>query len=157
MPEVLKFKTDGTLGRLARWLRVIGYDAMHEKAVIDRQFLEKSRKEERIVLTRRRDLSQRNYRGTMIIIKSDSLRDQIRELKSKLPELTVMPERLFTICLQCNRPLSPAERSEVKDLVPPYVFETQEAFMMCQSCGKIFWAGTHRERAEKFLRDLGGK
>lgn len=150
----LKFKTDGTLGRLARWLRALGYDAVFDPAAIDRKFLTRAKSEGRIVLTRRRDMAKRNYLGRMIIIESDSLKGQIRELQAKLPELVLGPEGMFAICLECNLALVGIPRELVKDLVPPYVFETQSHFTRCPGCGKIYWAGTHRERAEKFLCEL---
>ncbi|MEN6463606.1 MAG: Mut7-C RNAse domain-containing protein [Syntrophaceae bacterium] len=150
----LKFISDGTLGRLARWLRAIGYDTVFEPRGVDRDFLNRARREERIVLSRRRDLVNRNFRGRMIILQSDRIRDQIRELKEKVPELEIKPENLFTICLECNSDLREVPKESVENLVPPYVYETQARFMQCLKCGKIYWAGTHRERAEKFLSDL---
>lgn len=150
----LKFITDGTLGRLARWLRTIGYDTVYEAAGVDRKFLSRAFKEGRLVLTRRRDLEQRNFRGRMIILRNDRVGEQIRELQGRLPELDISPGRIFTRCLQCNALLDKVPRESVKDIVPPYVFETQSLFNRCRSCGKIYWAGTHRDRAVNFLREV---
>ncbi len=153
MPE-LKFITDGTLGRLARWLRTIGYDTVYEAAAIDRKFLSRAFKEGRVVLSRRLDLEQRNFRGRMIILRSDRVGEQVRELRARLPELDTSTVKIFTRCLRCNALLEEVPRESVKDLVPPYVFETQLHFNRCRSCGKIYWAGTHRERAIKFLLEV---
>lgn len=150
----LKFITDGTLGRLARWLRAIGYDAVFERGGINRDFLNRARREGRIVLSRRRDLVRRNFRGRMVILDSDRIKDQIRELKEKVPELEIKPENLFAMCLDCNSLLRELPRDSVQGLVPPYVFETQDRFRQCLRCGKIYWAGTHRERAEEFICNL---
>jgi uncharacterized protein len=150
----LKFITDGTLGRLARWLRTIGYDTIYEAACVDRNFLSKAFKEGRVVLSRRRDLEQRNFRGRMIILRNDRVGEQIRELRGRLPELDISPERIFTRCVQCNALLEKVSSDSVKDIVPPYVFETQSLFNRCRSCGKIYWAGTHRERAINYLREV---
>lgn len=147
----LKFITDGTLGRLARWLRAIGYDAVFEPGGVDRDFLNRARREGRIVLSRRRDLVRRNFLGTMVILHSDRIKQQISELKEKIPELEIKPENLFTICLDCNSPLKELRRESVQGLVPPYVYETQDRFMQCLKCRKIYWAGTHREKAEEFI------
>jgi len=150
----LKFITDGTLGRLARWLRAIGYDAVFDPGCVNRDFLNRARREGRIVLSRRRDLVQRNFRGTMVILQSDRITDQIKELKENIPELEIKSENLFTICLDCNSPLREAPKESVQSLVPPYVYETQERFMQCLKCRKIYWAGTHRERAEEFICNI---
>jgi hypothetical protein len=146
-----KFVTDGTLGRLARWLRAIGYDAVFDPGSVDRDFLNRARREGRIVLSRRRDLVKRNFRGRMVILQSDLIKDQIKELKEKVPELEIKPENFFTICLECNSALCAAPKESVERLVPPYVYETQEKFMQCVKCRRIYWAGTHRERAEEFI------
>lgn len=158
MPEAysLKFRADGTLGRLVRWLRASGYDAVFDGSAIDRKVLDQALKEGRIVLTRRRDMSRRNYRGRMIIIEEDSLKKQIPELKAKLPELSFNPENFFTICLECGSSLTEFPRERARAFVPPYVYETQQRFNRCPSCLKIYWAGTHRERAEKFLLKIIG-
>lgn len=147
----LKFITDGTLGRLARWLRAIGYDAVFEPGGVNRDFLNRARREGRIVVSRRRDLVRRNFRGRMVILQSDRIKEQIKELKEKVPELEVKPENLFTVCLDCNSPLRELPRESAQSLVPPYVYETQERFMQCLKCLKVYWAGTHRARAEEFI------
>jgi uncharacterized protein with PIN domain len=147
----LKFISDGTLGRLARWLRAIGYDAEFQTGGVDRAFLNRARREGRIVLSRRRDLVKRNFRGRLIILQNDRIGDQIVELREKVPELAVRQENIFTICLDCNSALREVPRESVESLVPPYVYETQSRFMRCLQCGKIYWAGTHRERAEEFI------
>jgi len=150
----LKFITDGTLGRLSRWLRAIGYDAVFYPGSVDRDFLNRARREGRVVLSRRRDLVKRNFRGRMVILQSDRVTDQIKELREKVPDLEINTENLFTICLDCNSPLREEPKESIQNLVPPYVFETRDRFMQCLKCRKIYWAGTHRERAEKFLADL---
>jgi uncharacterized protein with PIN domain len=90
----------------------------------------------------------------MIVLRSDRVGEQIRELQDRLPGLDISPERIFTRCLQCNALLEKVPSESVKGLVPPYVFETQSLFNRCLSCGKIYWAGTHRERAVNFLREV---
>ncbi len=150
----LKFISDGTLGRLARWLRAIGYDAVFESGGVDRKFLDRARREGRIVLSRRRDLVNRNFRGRMIILQSDRIVEQMRELKRKLPELEIRPDGLFTICLECNSALREIPKESVEKLVPHYVYETQSRFMQCVKCKKIYWAGTHRDRAEEFICNI---
>lgn len=151
---LLKFITDGTVGRLARWLRAIGYDAVFYPGGADRTFLNRAHREGRVVLSRRRDLSKRNFRGRMVIMRCDRIADQVKELRDKLPELEIKSETLFTICLECNTALTEAPKQSVMGLVPPYVYETHERFMQCPGCRKIYWAGTHRERAEEFICNI---
>lgn len=150
---MLKFMVDQTLGRLGRWLRTLGCDTADYKGAIDRGFLNAARDEGRLALSRKRDMARRNYRGTLIIIEEDQVEDQIRALIEKL-RLNLEPDRIFTICLDCNAELMPVAKEDVRREVPEYVFATQEEFRNCPICGRIYWAGTHKERALAFIRQI---
>lgn len=144
---------DQTLGRLGCLLRTLGWDTADYRGAIDRGFLNAALKEGRIALSRKRDMARRNYRGTLIIIEEDQAKDQLRTLIKRL-RLNIEPESVFTICLECNARLMPVAREEVDGKVPPYVFVTQKEFRKCPACGRIYWAGTHKERAVDFIRLL---
>ena len=62
--------------------------------------------------------------------------------------------RPFTLCLECNQPLVERSREEVKDRVPPYVYKTQNQYMECPACHRIYWRGTHWETMVKKLKDI---
>lgn len=137
-----RFLADNMLGRLARWLRTIGYDAVYSKRGIDSELLVNAYNEDRIVLTRNRRLYKRLDFPRMVIINSDNFRDQVCEVIDAMG-LECVKEQFYTRCIECNCKLIPINRDEVQSDVPPYVFHTVDAFMTCPLCKRIFWSGTH--------------
>ncbi|PJA50338.1 MAG: hypothetical protein CO171_02290, partial [Syntrophobacterales bacterium CG_4_9_14_3_um_filter_49_8] len=81
----MKFITDANLGKLAKWLRILGYDTIFHIGNADRNFLRKAQKEGRIVLTRKRVLARREFSGRLFVIQNDRVQDQIREIMDELP------------------------------------------------------------------------
>jgi uncharacterized protein len=153
--ERKRFIADVMVGRLARYLRMAGYDAAYSNAADDGEILETARREERIVLTRdtmmlkRRDFTRGILRS--IYITDDSLRKQLLQVMSCLG-LKLRPR--LVICLVCNSSLEEVAKEEVKGKVPPYVFKTRDDFSHCRECGRYYWRGTHYEYMEKFFSDL---
>jgi uncharacterized protein len=149
----MNFLADSSLGRLSKWLRLLGYNTVYYRGDADRSFLRKAEKEGRAVLTRRRDVLARQHPGIVLFVENDRLEDQLAEVLKKL-DLKPEPENLFTLCLRCNEPLKEAAPEEVRPLVPDYVFRTQSEFRVCPKCGRVYWSGTHRERALSMLARL---
>lgn len=149
----MKLLADSSLGRLSRWLRLLGHDTAYWRGDADRSFLRTAEKEGRAVLTRRRDILTRQHPGTVLFVESDRVEDQIAEVLRKL-DVTPDPGAFFTRCLECNVSLKTVRRDEVKDRVPDYVFRTQHEFRFCPGCGRVYWPGTHRERALETLRRI---
>lgn len=149
----MNFITDRTLGKLAKWLRIMGYDTLYYTGAIDRSFLQRGAKEGRIVITRRRDMARRNFSGRMVIVRSEKVVDQIREITDAL-SLKPENDKLLSICIKCNEVLQDVSKTEeIKERVPEYVFQTQEIFHVCPHCGDIYWAGTHKENILSFIRE----
>lgn len=149
----MKFITTSELGRLCKWLRIMGYDASYLPEAERRELIIKSLRENRIILTRNSKMS--SYSGIrMIHIKSDFVEDQVKQVVS---ELGIKPERkfFFTVCVICNMPLEKIEKAEIKDKVPPYVYDTEENFMRCGTCDRIYWQGTHWTMVGAFVNKLG--
>ena len=141
------------LGRLATWLRIAGCDVVYDPGIDDNQLIDRAAREERIVLTRDTHLIKRKkVRENAFFVTGDSYKVQ---LASVLARFGIDPYRHFlSRCLRCNQPLAPVQKLEIKDKVPPYVFETQSVFLTCSGCGRIYWAATHKERMEKLLREI---
>jgi uncharacterized protein with PIN domain len=133
----MKFLADAMLGKLAKWLRILGYDVLYYRNLEDRKLLDLARSEGRVLLTRDEEL-RRRCRG--ISISSDGWREQLRELAQVIRLET---GALFTRCLECNAPLERVSGAEVKDSVSPYILATQEEFGRCPQCGRTYWKGTH--------------
>jgi uncharacterized protein with PIN domain len=147
----MKFLADSSLGRLSKWLRILGYDTVYCRGDADRIFLRKAEKEGRAVLTRRKDVLARQHPGIVLLVESDRVEGQLVEVLGKLG-LKFEPKNLFTLCLRCNESLEEANPEEVRPLVPDYVFRTQSEFRMCPGCGGVFWPGTHRARVLAVLQ-----
>jgi len=147
----MKFLADRNLGKLTKWLRILGYDAVIWHGEIGRSFLREGARQGRVVLTRRRDMAERNYLGTMLVIYGDKMPQQLTEVIGAY-SLDVNTAHILTICLHCNETLRSISRTDVEDRVPPYVFQTQQKFRICTNCGQIFWAGTHRDNVCSYLR-----
>jgi uncharacterized protein len=149
----MKFLADSSLGRLSKLLRILGYDTVYWRGAADRSFLRKAEKEGRVVLTRRKDVLARQQPGIVLFVENDRVEDQLVEVLGKL-NLTPLPEAFFTICLQCNISLREVLGDDVRSRIPDYVYQTQQEFRLCPGCGRIYWPGTHRERAMKTIARL---
>ena len=152
----MKFICDDMLGKLARWLKVLGFDTYYEKDLPDNKLLKIALLEDRIILTRDSKIPKiRNAKNFVWIHSSDPL-EQVKEVAQKL-KLKIEPERFFTRCLECNGALEKIDKEKVKDKVWPYVYKTQENFVICLECKKVYWAGTHVGRMKKRLEKIVGK
>lgn len=153
MSEELKYITDATLAKLAKWLRLLGYDTIVYQWEAGREMLRLAEKEQRIVLTRRKDMLERQFSGRVYYIRTKDTGDQIREVVNAF-SLPIDKHNLFTVCLICNERLQPMERKEVEDLVPAYVFANCTEYNKCPRCQRIYWAGTHQRNSLRFLERL---
>jgi uncharacterized protein with PIN domain len=149
----MQFITDINLGRLAVRLRMLGFDTIFYRGTADRNFLRIAQQENRVVLTRKRELAKRQFQGILVVVESDRVERQLEELLSKL-NLKPESDRYFSLCLRCNVPLQEILREDVVNRVPPYVYENYSRFMTCPRCGAIYWPGTHIEHARNWIRAL---
>lgn len=138
------------LGTLAKWLRILGYDTLYDPALDDHQLVRLARAENRVLLTRDRQLARR--RGVRILlVAGEHLDDQIREV---LVDLQLAPDRSFSRCPVCNELLEIMDHAAAQAKVPAYVAQTQESFKHCPSCRRIYWRGTHWQQMDKRLAQL---
>ncbi|MFC2003871.1 Mut7-C RNAse domain-containing protein [Chloroflexota bacterium] len=156
MTESLKFIVDYNVGKLARWLRMMGYDTMLFTGEDDSRMVSTALRQERVILTRDTEIMKRRVvtsgRLKAILIETDEPDLQIRQVIESLNlDCQFSP---FTICLECNQPLRETNREQVKDLVPPYVFQTQSQYMECPACRRIYWQGTHWQAMTEKLEKL---
>jgi hypothetical protein len=147
----VKFITDTNLGKLAKWLRILGYDTVWYRGEANRNFLRKAEREGRVVLTRKKDMAARQFSGKLVTIRSDGVQEQLGEVMEKL-SITADPDRLFNICVRCNKALVAVDREDVSGMVPAFVYDTQSAFRTCPGCKGIYWPGTHIDNALNYLK-----
>lgn len=158
----MKFIVDHNVGKLAKWLRMIGYDTLFFTGDDDWQMIITALNEDRVILTRDTRIMNRGViasgRLKALLIQSENPDEQRRQVIETLNLDT--HSRLFTICLECNQPLEKRTKAQVKNRVPPYVFQTQSQYVECPACHRIYWKGTHWQamtrRLERFVTESAG-
>ena len=139
-----KFIVDINVGRLATWLRIMGYDTAFPRNASDNELVRLALKQDRLFITRdagfllRRSVRLGQLR--MLYVVADDLRGQLRQL---MQELKLNLDNGFSRCLRCNEPLSTVEKAAVAHRIPDYVALTQTTFSKCSSCRRVYWPGTH--------------
>jgi hypothetical protein len=130
------------LGRLARWLRSLGYNAAYDNAADDAALLRRAVRERRTLVTRDTRLAATPRRGRTVLLRANDTPGQLRELVDALA-IDRHPG-LLTRCIVCNTRLRAASADQVDERVPEYVRSTLRTFRACPGCGRIYWPGTHR-------------
>jgi uncharacterized protein with PIN domain len=149
------FFADAMLGRLARWLRTLGYDTAYEKVISDESLVARVLTEQRWLLTRDRFLVQRKVlRGRHTLIVSDHLQDQLRQLQSDLHLDLDLSDKTASRCAVCNNILIVIPHEEAARSVPSYVASQHGTFAQCPRCERIYWPGTHWIRMGALLKEL---
>jgi len=143
----MKFICDSMLGRLAKYLRILGLNAIYFRP--SKKGAERVFEEPYIFFTRRKKSPYSNS----VYIRSDHVQDQLKEVKSIIRPY-IDPSLIMTRCLKCNRELEKIEKEKVEPFVPEYVFHTQEEFRICPQCKKVYWSGSHVENMSKWIKEL---
>jgi uncharacterized protein with PIN domain len=146
------FAAEKTLGRLAKWLRLLGFDTLFESERADEKFIDTLEKD-RILLTRTQRIRKRYADRKLIFVESDDLQQQLNQVVAELG-LKAEQTRPFSRCLQCNVPIVAVEKNLLRGRVPDYIFETNDRFNRCPQCDRIFWPGSHTRRGFEKIRHL---
>jgi uncharacterized protein with PIN domain len=154
----IKFIVDNNVGKLARWLRLMGYDTLLLEQKDDNQMIQRTLSENRVVLTKDAQFMKRRLVTNGILkaihIKQDDPKLQVQEVVRTLNlNYHFKP---FSLCLECNRMLTPRSKEEVQNLVPTHVLEIQTQYTECPACHRIYWPGTHWRDMVKKLQDWQG-
>jgi len=132
----------------------MGYDTLFFDGSDDSRMIATALTEGRVILTRDTQIMKRRVvtSGQLkaILIKSDEPEEQMHQIIDTLNlDCRFRP---FTICPECNQPLLERSKQQVKDRVPPYVFQTQNQYMECPACHRIYWRGTHWQAMTRKLK-----
>jgi uncharacterized protein with PIN domain len=154
----IKFIADNNVDKLARWLRLIGYDTVLLKQKDDAEMIKMALGENRVILTKDAQFMKRRLvtNGTLrtVHIDQDDPKLQVREVAKTLSlDYHFKP---FSLCLECNRELVARDKKDVKNLIPARVFETQIQYTQCPACHRVYWPGTHWQAMARKLQDLQG-
>ncbi len=152
----IKFIVDNNVGKLAKWLRIMGYDAVLFSEVDDGKMIKTALAEDRVILTKDSQIMKRRLvtsgRLKAVLIKDDDIRAQLRQVVTALN--LDYHSNPFSVCLECNQKLVEKNKEAVRELVPPYVFKTQEQYMECPYCHRLYWRGTHWQAMSRELDEL---
>ena len=140
------------LGRLARWLRILGYDTLYDSQFSDDDLFFKAHQQKRILLTRDSELARRMNPQYCFFIVDNSVRNQVKQVVEHFGLNT--EDYLFSRCTLCNSIIEPIAKNAAKDRVPDFVYESTDQFYYCKNCDKIYWAGSHIKQVRELLSKL---
>ncbi len=148
----MSFIADAMLGRLAKWLRILGFDVLYYPDIEDRQVIRIALEQGRIILTRDGGLLKNKGARNAIFITSDRTRDQLLELRDKLRFAEAEP---LGRCAVCNGLLAVVDdKPDVRESVPDFIYHTFNEFLRCGVCGKVYWHGSHQEKFREKIREI---
>ncbi len=150
----IKFIADRMLGKLVKWLRILGFDTTYPSFDDDLSLILTARQESRILLTRDANLIKRRNICDFLFIKSDHWEEQLLGIIKGLKLKIDLNSKIFSRCSLCNTPTKDIDKKEVENYVPLYVFLTQSKFVYCPSCKKYYWRGTHWQRRTVKIKKL---
>ena len=139
------------LGRLARWLRLLGFDTLYYPDISDSRVLQLALQDERIILTRDTHFTKIKNLRNLLLLRSENPLQQVVEVARAFNLKGFMPGR----CARCNGILDTVDHKEsVRNLAPEYVYLNCNNFLRCKTCGNIYWEGTHIRRFRSMLSGI---
>ena len=147
-----KFICDVHLGRLTRYLRMMGFDTLYENDFNDDEIVKLSRNEKRAILTRDRGILKRSEVTHGYWIRSLKVNGQAIEILKRFDLRNQIKE--FSRCIECNELLKPVTKEKIIKVLPPKVAKMQNEFSRCASCGKVYWKGAHHQRMLIIIQSL---
>lgn len=148
----MKFIVDCMLGKLAKWLKILGFDTLYFSKIEDSDFLAMAKKEKRVLLTRDTGMIERSHDIKCLFVESEDWKDQVRQVLDAFALWEdVHPN---SRCIECNVELKSLTRKKAKNLVAPFVYEHARSFALCSRCGRVFWQGTHYQDMEYKIEEL---
>lgn len=150
-----RFIADVHLGKLARLLRMMGFDTSWANDLSDEMIARAARVERRIILSRDRGLLKRRIVTHGCLVRSLAPREQLAEVLRRFDLARQL--QMFSRCMSCNAPLARVSRLSVLDALPAAVAETCAEFSRCPGCGKVYWRGSHWETMKKLAAELLGR
>jgi len=151
----MRFIVDCMLGKLAKWLKILGFDALFFSKIKDDELLAIARSESRILLTRDTALIQQAKDVETLFLESEEWQDQVQQVLEHFNlRKKVNPH---TRCIDCNVVLKNLPRKNAKNLVSAFVFERADSFALCPDCGRVFWRGTHFKDMEAQIQEILNK
>lgn len=150
----MTFAADRMLGKLAKWLRILGYDTLYSSSLSNDGFLALA-DQGRILLSRNTRLVKKVAPGGVIFVEDNDPWMQLQGL-IRLLGLNPDPNRFFSRCTVCNALLEPVEPEDVVEKVPDHIWTAHDRFSECKTCRRIYWPGSHFARSRREISRLLG-
>ena len=146
-----RFIADCHFGKLAKYLRLMGFDTLFFPQIDDNDLIDLANKENRIILTRDRELFERQ-KAECTLVAAVKIEKQLREVSNTF-ELEKF-QRPFTLCIVCNEPLHVIEKEAILHRLPPKVIRYFSNFEICDKCNRIYWQGDHYKKMKASLEKM---
>ncbi len=147
-----RFVLDVHLGRLAAYLRMLGFDTVYGNCSGDSELAQVSSEQQRILLTRDRGLLKRSAVTHGYLVRQTGSRQQLAEILERFD--LARSVRPFTRCMACNGVLAQVSREQLRPLLPPRIAASCVGFRQCPQCGKTYWKGSHYRRMQRWVSEL---
>jgi len=152
----LKFVTDGMLGKLTRWLRMLGHDVVYTGSMDDKELIQKTKKEHRTLLTRDLELYQQaiGKGAEAFLVEGKTEAEKLAKLAKRFGfklEINVKVSR----CPKCNTRINSVSKADILNKIPKTTSSYYNEFWECPSCLQVYWRGAHWKRIEKTLIEAG--
>lgn len=141
-----KFICDFMLGRLAKWMRLLGIDTEYYRDGNKSAILYKAKKENRLILTRSEEIAKNE---NAYLIHSENLDEQLKEIKE-----IIDIEKTMSRCPLCNKALIEVKKEQVKEKVPAYIYKSHNSFKRCPDCQRIYWKGSHYKAIKEKINEI---
>jgi uncharacterized protein with PIN domain len=148
----MKFIVDCMLGKLAKWLKILGFDALFFSKIEDDELLAIAHREKRILLTRDTGLIQKARDIEALFLESEKWREQVEQVLGHFNLWGKIDSH--TRCIACNVELKNLCKKDAKNLVTPFVYKHADSFALCPACGRVFWRGTHFKDMENKIEEI---
>jgi uncharacterized protein with PIN domain len=147
-----KFIIDVNLGKLARYLRMLGFDTLYDQTYSDQEIIRLSAQEKRIILTRDKNLLKHKTVTHGFWIRATNRLEQLQEIVNRIDLISQFSP--FTRCMDCNGSLNSVDKKRIVKSIPPKTSKYYSEFYQCRNCQKIYWPGTHYQDMLKKIDQL---
>jgi hypothetical protein len=148
----VRFSADAMLGKLAHWLRLLGFDCAYENDIADAELVRRAIEQGRVVLTRDRALPDEWRVPDICVVRAVRTFEQLGEVVRRFDLSGGV--RLFSRCSECNRRLTVAAAEELRARVPARILATHEPLRECTGCGRVYWQGSHTRHIQRIVEQL---
>ncbi len=150
----MKFVADCMLGKLAKWLKILGFDTAYFSKIEDDDLLVFAQNESRVLLTRDNGLIEKSKSVPALFINSEKWAEQVQEVLRAFHLFGKAKPN--SRCIECNTVLRTLPKERAKNLTTPFIYKNADVFSLCPECGRVFWKGSHQSDMEEKIRKILG-